>query len=109
MSHALQNELAEDAEQGDRLRVPGACQRRRLQASERQFTSGSHQITIGHATIDGTDGAGCDARGGWYYDKDPMTGAPTKITACPATCTMLQTDLDGKVDVVLGYPTIDVD
>jgi len=73
------------------------------------FTSGSNvQSTIGHAPIDGTDGAGCDARGGWYYDKDPMTGAPTKITACPATCTMLQTDLDGKVDVVLGCPTIDV-
>jgi hypothetical protein len=75
-----------------------------------QFTNGAGTSTtqIGHAPIDGTDGAGCDARGGWYYDKDPMTGAPTKITACPATCTMLQTDLDGKVDVVLGCPTIDV-
>ena len=74
------------------------------------FTSASNvPSTIGHAPIDGTDGAGCDARGGWYYDKDPMTGAPTKITACPATCTMLQTDLGGRVDVVLGCPTIDVD
>jgi len=75
-----------------------------------QFTNGAgtNVTQIGHAPIDGTDGAGCDARGGWYYDKDPMTGAPTKITACPATCTMLQTDLDGKVDVVLGCPTIDV-
>jgi hypothetical protein len=75
-----------------------------------QFTNGAGTTVtpIGHAPIDGTDGAGCDARGGWYYDKDPMTGAPTKIKACPATCTMLQTDLDGKVDVVLGCPTIDV-
>ena len=74
------------------------------------FTSGSgSSSTIGHATIDGTDGAGCDARGGWYYDKDPATGTPTKITACPASCSMFQTDLNGHVDVVLGCPTIDVD
>jgi hypothetical protein len=74
------------------------------------FTNGAGTTVtpIGHAPIDGTDGSGCDARGGWYYDKDPMTAAPTKITACPATCAMLQTDLDGKVDVVLGCPTIDV-
>jgi hypothetical protein len=74
------------------------------------FTSGSGQAaTIGHATIDGTDGTGCDARGGWYYDKDPASGTPTKITACPASCSMFQTDLNGHVDVVLGCPTIDVD
>jgi hypothetical protein len=73
------------------------------------FTSGSTSTTIGHAPIDGTTGAGCDARGGWYYDKDPATGTPTKITACPASCSMFQTDLNGHVDVVLGCPTIDVD
>ena len=74
------------------------------------FTSGSGQAsTVGHAPIDGTTGTGCDARGGWYYDKDPATGTPTKITACPATCSMFQTDLNGHVDVVLGCPTIDVD
>jgi hypothetical protein len=74
------------------------------------FTSGSGSAsTVGHAPIDGTDGSGCDARGGWYYDKDPASGAPTKITACPASCSMFQTDLNGHVDVVLGCPTIDVD
>ena len=73
------------------------------------FTTASGSTTIGHATIDGTTGAGCDARGGWYYDKDPATGTPTKITACPASCSMFQTDLNGKVNVVLGCPTIDVD
>jgi hypothetical protein len=74
------------------------------------FTSGSGgETTVGHAPIDGTTGAGCDARGGWYYDKDPATGTPTKITACPASCSMFQTDLNGHVDVVLGCPTIDVD
>jgi hypothetical protein len=75
-----------------------------------QFTNGAGSMVtlIRHAPIDGTDGSGCDSRGGWYYDRDPMSGAPTKITACAVTCTMLQTDLDGKVDVVLGCPTIDV-
>ena len=38
-----------------------------------------------------------------------MTRHADQITACPATCTMFQTDLNGHVDVVLGCPTIDVD
>jgi len=72
-----------------------------------QFTSGSNSVTtIPHAPPDGA--GGCDARGGWYYDKDPATGTPTKITACPTTCSMFQTDLNGHVDVILGCPTIDV-
>ena len=75
------------------------------------FTSGSGAATtIGHAMLDGTDGSGCDARGGWYYDSaNPATTPPTKITACPASCSMFQTDLKGHVDVVLGCPTISVD
>jgi hypothetical protein len=73
------------------------------------FTSGAGTDTaVGHAPIDGTTGTGCDQRGGWYYDKDPATGTPTKITACPVTCSMFQTDLNGHVNVVLGCPTIDV-
>ena len=74
------------------------------------FSPGSGSpIQIGHAPIDGTTGAGCDARGGWYYDKDPAVAMPTKITACPASCSMFQTDLNGRVNVVLGCPTIDVE
>jgi hypothetical protein len=74
------------------------------------FTPGTGaDVPVGHAPIDGTDGSGCDQRGGWYYDKDPASGAPTKITACPGTCSMFQTDLNGHVNVVLGCPTIDVD
>jgi hypothetical protein len=72
--------------------------------------SAGAMTTIGHAMLDGTDGSGCDARGGWYYDTaNPMTDPPTKITACPASCSMFQTDLNGRVDVVLGCPTISVD
>jgi hypothetical protein len=72
-----------------------------------QFTNGSGAVTpILHAPPDGA--GGCDARGGWYYDKDPSTATPTKITACPASCQMFQTDLAGHVDVILGCPTVDV-
>ena len=42
-------------------------------------------------------------RGGWYYDSPT---APTKIIACPASCSMFQGDLNGHVDIVLGCPTI---
>jgi hypothetical protein len=76
------------------------------------FTSGAGTATtIGHnAALDGSNGAGCDARGGWYYDSaNPMTTAPTKITACPVSCSTFQTDLAGHVEVVLGCPTISVD
>ena len=56
-----------------------------------EFKSGSNVTTpILHAGPDDLAGSGCDARGGWHYDKDPMTGTPTKITACPATCAMFQ-------------------
>ena len=52
--------------------------------------------------------AACDARGGWYYDVDPKAdaGKPTSIIACPASCTMFQGDLAGRVDIVLGCLTI---
>ena len=75
------------------------------------FTSGGTDVPIGHAgAADGKMGTGCDSRGGWYYDTDYKNdaGTPSKITVCPATCQMLQSDLSGKVNVVLGCPTIDV-
>jgi hypothetical protein len=33
----------------------------------------------------------CDPmRGGWYYDVDPATAAPTRVLTCPATCDRLE-------------------
>ena len=75
------------------------------------FTTGGTDVPIGHAgAADGKMGTGCDSRGGWYYDTDYKNdaGTPSKFTVCPATCQMLQSDLSGKVNVVLGCPTIDV-
>ena len=69
-----------------------------------QFTGGSGtSTTIGHT---GSSSA-CD-KGGWYYDVDPSAGTPTKIIACPTTCTQFNADVTGHVDIVLGCETISV-
>jgi hypothetical protein len=39
---------------------------------------------------------------GWHYD-DPS--APTKIILCPATCTAVQTDAKGRLELELGCAT----
>lgn len=51
----------------------------------------------------GTEAA-CAASGGlgWYYD-DPAN--PTTITACPASCTLIETALNPAVNVLLGCAT----
>jgi hypothetical protein len=49
---------------------------------------------------------GCHpTRGGWYFDRDPDIDAgvqPTSIITCDATCTRLQADPAGRVDIALG-------
>ncbi len=40
---------------------------------------------------------------GWYFDNEQN---PTKIELCPATCSAIQQDLTGKLQIVLGCPTI---
>ncbi len=41
----------------------------------------------------------CGPKGGWYYNDH---ASPTKIVACPVTCSTLQMDPDAKVDVLFG-------
>ncbi|HEY0468422.1 MAG TPA: VWA domain-containing protein [Polyangiaceae bacterium] len=52
--------------------------------------------------------AACDAStGGWYYDVDPSAGVPTKIIACPSTCSVFQAAPSGaSVGIALGCETI---
>jgi len=46
---------------------------------------------------------GCGANEGWHYDNN---AAPTKVIACPATCTRLQADANAKLDVLFGCETL---
>jgi len=70
------------------------------------FTSGSNKTPVGH--LPSNNPADCDARGGWYYDKNPPQETPTSIKACPKSCELFQTDVNGQVNIALGCPTIDV-
>jgi Mg-chelatase subunit ChlD len=51
--------------------------------------------------------AKCGTGGGWYYDADPAHGGtPSAVIVCPSTCTTLQSDAMGRVDVVVGCQTV---
>jgi hypothetical protein len=52
----------------------------------------------------------CDpVKGGWYYDVDPATALPTRVLACPATCTRLKAEPAASVSLVFGCKTVAID
>jgi len=70
-----------------------------------QFTTGGKPSDVFYVK----DAAGCDpVTGGWHYDVDPDGAvAPTKIVACPATCTTFQAAGNGStVGIALGCQTV---
>lgn len=70
------------------------------------------KLNVQHTAPDGKktvyprrdDATKCDASGGWYYDVDPKSGMPSKITLCPSTCAAVKA-AGGQVDVVIGCKT----
>jgi hypothetical protein len=54
-------------------------------------------------TIVRVDGSGSCAGDGWYYD-DPAN--PTQILLCPQTCSTLEADAEGDVEIQFGCATI---
>ena len=46
--------------------------------------------------------ADCAPQGGWFYDDNAK---PTKVLACPSTCTEIQADLKAKIAVAFGCKT----
>jgi len=42
---------------------------------------------------------------GWYYDTDPKVAKPTRIIACPASCTEFQSTDTGSVQISIGCAT----
>jgi hypothetical protein len=53
-------------------------------------------------TIYKVEASACGPQGGWYYD-DPTN--PTYVRVCPATCSTIQNDWDGKIDILFGCAT----
>jgi hypothetical protein len=51
------------------------------------------------------DSSGCTANGGWYYDVDPNSGAPSRLNMCKASCERLSTTTS-KLRVELGCKTV---
>ncbi len=69
-----------------------------------QYTSGAG-MSSGLPYVESS--ARCGTGGGWYYDADPATGGtPSAVIVCPTTCTTLQNDSKGRVDVILGCQTM---
>jgi hypothetical protein len=64
-----------------------------------------HQDPQGRQRLIGAvrDAQSCDAtQGGWYFDD---TRAPQRVIACESSCRDLNA-LGGKVEVLLGCPTV---
>ena len=52
------------------------------------------------------DASKCDPMlGGWYYDDN---AAPTRVIACPQSCTQIKGTLQGKINVLFGCETIPI-
>jgi hypothetical protein len=49
--------------------------------------------------------ADCGPGGGWYYDDNAN---PQSIRVCPSTCAAIQSDLDGRIDILFGCRTENV-
>jgi hypothetical protein len=65
-----------------------------------EFTGGDGtKTTIGKVP----SAADCGPQGGWYYDNEVT---PKNVLLCPASCTAIQADTNGKIDVKFGCQTI---
>ncbi|MDQ3031336.1 MAG: hypothetical protein M3Y87_02895 [Myxococcota bacterium] len=68
------------------------------------YTPGGGGAPITFPFVGTPDGAMCPpGADGWYYD-DPET--PTQIILCPSTCSRIDSDTTGSVDIALGCETL---
>jgi len=62
--------------------------------------NGGQPVTLPYVTSK----ANCPASGnGWYYDNPAM---PTEIILCESSCSGIEVDMTGKVDITLGCATV---
>lgn len=69
-----------------------------------QYIPGGNGVPVDvlHANTE----ADCDpVAGGWYYDDN---AAPKKVVICPATCSKIEKDSVGKIDILLGCETVEL-
>jgi hypothetical protein len=57
--------------------------------------------TIYHVSAE----ADCGPQGGWFYDDN---ASPTEVKVCPTTCSVIQADKEGKIDILFGCATLSV-
>lgn len=70
----------------------------------------SDQVNVQWRTDQGVQAFGnvesledCLDENGWYYDDNE---SPTKVLVCPATCSLLQTDANSKLELLFGCETV---
>ncbi len=65
-----------------------------------QYTSSSGDFEeFKHVSGEGS----CGDKDAWYYDDDDD---PAKVYVCPAICDRIKSDTDGKINIILGCPTL---
>lgn len=68
------------------------------------YTPGGGGAPITFPFVGTPDGAMCPVGGdGWYYNDPDM---PTQIILCPSTCSRVEADTTGSVDIALGCETL---
>lgn len=99
--NAIFNALAEGVVKGSlacEWEIPDNDDFDPTQVNMRWVSNGMTQV-IGHVDTM----ADCEEADGWYYDDNDD---PTTVIACPSTCDLLQTDPDGRVDLLFGCETV---
>jgi hypothetical protein len=67
-----------------------------LQMSE--VSGASHQL----AYVKSPGGCAAAPDRGWYYDADPATGAPTRMTVCPDVCRLFRSSVGATLNLQIG-------
>jgi hypothetical protein len=99
--NAIFNELAEGVVTGSlacEWAIPTSKDFDAAQVNMNWTSAGVTQV-IGHVDT----AKDCEEADGWYYDDNDD---PATVIACPATCDLLQTDPNGRVDLLFGCDTV---
>lgn len=81
-----------------------------LPSTTRNFEQVNVEATTGDQviTLPKVDGLAACSGDGWYYDADETLAndQPTRVVLCPSSCDAAKESRLGRVDIVLGCPTV---